>query len=98
MIRVRRVGRVRPVGRVGRGKRVRRVNGWTLTKTDLLPRDPRQTRRKKGTHIEKSKTLFSKSERSDLYVDLSRQLYLWHTSYIDKSDCFNNVSRLGILT
>ena len=48
MIRVRRVRRVRPVGRVGRGKRVRRVNGWTLTKTDLLPRDPRETRRKKG--------------------------------------------------
>ena len=78
MIRVRRVGRVRPVGRVGRGKRVRRVNGWTLTKTDLLPRDPRQTRQKKDTHIEKSKTLFSKSERSDLYVDLSRQLYGTH--------------------
>ena len=41
----RRVGRV---GRVGRGKRVRHVNGCTLTKTDLLPRDPRETRRKKA--------------------------------------------------
>ena len=44
---VRRVRRVRRVGRVGRVRRVRRVIGWTLTKTDLLLRDPRETWRKR---------------------------------------------------
>ena len=43
MIRVRCVRRVRRRGRVGRVGRMRRVSGRTLTKTDLLPRDPRAT-------------------------------------------------------
>ena len=42
MIRVRRVRRVGRVGRIGRVGRVRRVSGWTLAKTDLLLRDPRE--------------------------------------------------------
>ena len=51
MIRVRRVGRVgrvERVGCVGRVRRVRRVSGETLTKPDLMLRDPRETRRQKG--------------------------------------------------
>ena len=39
MIRVRRVRRVGRVIRMGCVGRVRRVSGWTLTKTDLLLRD-----------------------------------------------------------
>ena len=46
--RVRRVGRVGRLGCVGRARRVRRVSGGTLTKTDLILRDPGETRRKKG--------------------------------------------------
>ena len=42
MIRVRCVRRVGRAGRVGRVGRVRRVSGGTLTKTDLLLRDPRE--------------------------------------------------------
>ena len=51
MIRVRRVGRVgrvERVGCVGRVRSVSRGSGGTLTKPDLMLRDPRETRRQKG--------------------------------------------------
>ena len=45
-----------PVIRVGRVGRVRRVSGGTLTKSDLMLRDPRETRQKMGKCIKNPKT------------------------------------------
>ena len=43
--------------RVGRVGRVRRVSGGTLTKSDLMLRDPTETRQKMGKCIIKPKDL-----------------------------------------
>ena len=74
MIRVRRVRRVGRVGRVGRVRRVRRVSGRTLTKTDLILRDPREPRQKEDRCIKA--LIFCCPKVTDIHDDF----YVFHTT------------------
>ena len=67
--------------RVGRVGRVRRVSGGTLTKTYLIQRDPRETRRKKDKCIKNPKTLLSKNKHPELCVDFRLTMSLRGSSY-----------------